>query len=312
MEEKKSHADKTSQKPRNQSGMGPFIFVSIFVILLAVATGLLLRQVFESRAEAEIALQEKNQAIAEKQELQDQLHEIEEDYIELSSKYDHLEEELRQAGARISRLRSELEGVDPADARQFREEIEQLEQQLEEYRQQIEDLERENQALASEKSQMQSTVDEVTSRFDRMEQEKERLQEKVEQASYLTICEFTVQPIRERWFGREEITDRARRTDRIEICFTVNENPAASPGVRDFHIRIMDPHNNVLSSTGNVYELENGEEINYSLSRQIDYENEQEEVCVTWTQDERYLSGYYNVNIYTEGREVGYKLFELD
>ncbi len=311
MEPNKAKTGKVDEKPKKTAGIGPVIFLSIFAVLLAVAAGLLLREVFEARLQAEVALEEKTIALQEKQEIEEQLNELEEEYVELSVKHEHLEGAIRQERARIARLRQEMRGIDPADAQKYKEQIQELEDRLEEYREQVRMLEAENQSLESEKSQMQSTLNQTTARFDELEQRKKELEELVDKASYLTISGITAQGIRERRRG-DEPTDRARRTDKLQICWTVNENLVAEPGNREFHVRIIDPNNRVLAASDQNTFDHNGEELVYSLRRQINFRNDQQNVCVVWTQDERFESGYYNVNIYAEGREAGYKLFELD
>ncbi len=308
MEHNKSKTEPKVPAPKSSANVGPVIFLAIFAVLLAVVAGLLLRQVFETRFQAETALRAQTQTIAN---MTSQLNNLEEEYIELSVKHEHLEGSLRQERARISRLRQELRGMDPVEAQKYKDQIRELEERLEYYREQVSMLETEKQSLESEKSQMQTTLNQTTNRFDELEQRNKELEEKVEKAAYLTIAGITAQGIRERRRG-DEPTDRARRTDKIQICFTVNENPVAEPGNRDFYVRIIDPNNRVLAdSQANVFD-HNGEELVYSNRRSVNFRNEQQNVCVVWSQPERFESGYYNVNIYAEGREAGYKLFELE
>ncbi len=312
MENKKTQAGSNNQNSKGSANAAPVIFLSVFAILLAIAAGLLLRQVLESRAQVERAIYEKAEVVNEKEELTEKLNELEEEYVELSVKYEHLEGSLRQERARISRLRQELRGIDPVDARMYKEQIEELEEKLEEYREQARVMEAEKQSLASEKSQMQTTLNQANAQINELDSKKEDLEELVEKASYLTISELTAQGIRERRRRGDQPTDRARRTDKIQVCFTVNENHVAPAGNRDFFIRIIDPNNRVLSvSDANTFEFE-GEEIVYTRKREVNFRNEPQNVCVAWNQPDRFEKGYYNAVVFTEGREVGYQLFQLD
>ncbi len=311
MEHRKTQTGENKKNSKGPSNIGPVIFLSIFAVLLAVAAGLLLRQVLDSRAQAEAILYEKEQAVLEKQEMDEKLNELEEEYIELSVKYEHLEGSLKQERVRINRLRQELRVTEPADVHRYEEQIRELQETLNDYREQVRVMESEKQTLAMEKSQMQADLDQTTSKFGDLERKKDELEEKVEKASYLTISGLTVQGIRERRRG-DEPTDRARRTDKIQVCFTVNENFVAQPGNRDFYIRIIDPNNRAFRiSDDNTFEYE-GDEIVYTLRRQVNYRNEQQKVCGVWNQSDRFQQGYYNAVVFTEGREVGFKLFELN
>lgn len=296
------------QNPKSSANVGPVIFLAIFAVLLGVAAGLLLRQVFETRIQAEAALETKSQIV---DDLNKKLDNLEEDYIELSVKHEHLEGALRQERARISRLRQELRGMDPVEAQKYKDQIRGLEDQLEIYKEQVGMLEIEKQSIESEKSQMQMTLNQTTILLDELERRNKELEEQVEKAAYLTISGLTAQGIRERRKG-DEPTNRARKTDKLQVCFTVNENQVAEPGNREFFVRIVDPNNRVLAaSQANTFNHQ-GEELVYSQKRQVNFRSESQNVCVVWSQPERFESGYYNVNVYAEGREAGYSLFQLE
>ncbi len=311
MEEKKQKPGANRSKPNKSANIGALIFLSVFAVLLAVATGLLLQQVFESRTLAETALYEKNQLAAEKQELTNKLDTLEEGYTELSERYEHLESQLYRERARIRNIRAQLQDADPAEAQKYMEQVKELEQKLAEYQQQVDQLEAEKQSLESEKSQMQASFSQTADNYEKVRKEKKELEDLVNKASYLTISDLTTEAIRERRRG-DRPTDRARRTDRIDICFTINENIVAETGHREFYIRVIDPHNNVLTDMESGTFVFEGDEIKYSINKRVNFRNERKQVCFDWSQDERFESGYYNVVIFTEGREVGYKLFELN
>ncbi len=308
MKNKKTKAGKSKKK---SPYLGTIIFLSIFAILLAVAAGFLMRQVFESRSETELALKGKNEVIHEKHKLQGQLNNLKEEYAELSQEHQKLENDLEQEKTRIQRLRAAMQDVASPNVSQYENEIERLENKLKDYEEQMQFIEAEKEAIAGEKSQIQKNLGETQSTFNEIKERNEELEEIFEEASLLNISGLTLKGVRETRGGDEPI-DRAWRTDKLEVCFIINENIVAEPGERDFYIRIVDSNNKVLTrSTENVFE-HNDEEMIYSIKRSINFQNRQEKICSTWRQDDSFDSGYYNVAVYAEGRETGYEMMELD
>jgi hypothetical protein len=172
-------------------------------------------------------------------------------------------------------------------------------------------MEAENQELLGENSQIRSTLTETTQRNDFLEDRNQELETKLELATILTISELEGIALRERRSG-DEVTDKAKRADKLRICFTVNQNLIAEPGNRDFYIRLTDPSNQVMTFTPDETIDFEGETIQYSVKRTVNFQNNAQEVCVIWDQEEKFSKGYYNVVVFTEGEEVGYKLFQLN
>ena len=67
----------------------------------------------------------------------------------------------------------------------------------------------------------------------------------------------------ERRSGKQIPTERATRSDKLKICFTVAKNTLTEAGDKELYVQVIDPKNNVLGSNDQV-EFE-GEVLNYSL-----------------------------------------------
>ncbi len=308
----KKDAEKMNRPPASgNSGLGVIIFLAVLAVLLAVGGAYLLRQVLDARYEAQVSALEIKEVSDERDLLEQQLNELDSKYEELSSEYAEMETKFLAERRRVNQLRAQVRGGDPGTVAQYKEQIEELEARLEKYQEEIEILESEKQTLEGENAQIRSTLETTTSRNQELEREFNQMEEQIEKATLLSISGLEATPIRERRRG-DEPTDRARRTDKINVCFTVNENLVAEPGNREFFVRMIDPNNQVLTiSPDDTIEFE-GETIQYTLKRTINYRNEPVETCVVWDQDERFEKGYYNVVVFHDGREVGYKLFQLD
>lgn len=316
MEERDNETGKAYREPaRNGSGTAVVIFLAILAVLLALGGALILRQLLSAKHDSQVAAMEIRTVNDEKELLLIQLDELEERYNLLETTNKELETQIAAERRRVRQLRAQLHGDggagDGAGVEQYRQRIEELEAQLETYRNQLEIAESENNVLSGENAQIRETLAQTSARNQQLERRTEELEEQVEKASILTISNLEGTALRERRRG-DEPTDKAKRTDKIRICFTINENLVASPGNIDFIVRLINPLNQVMTlSPDNTLEFE-GETIQYSLKRTINFQNSSQEVCMVWDQDERFEKGYYNIVVFSEGREVGYKLFQLN
>ncbi len=301
---------KAPEKKQKTKGVGAIIFLSIFVIILAAGSGLLLRQYFEVQHEAETAIQTNQKIDEQRKELIAQLDELESAFQKLSIEYTQMEEVLRSERARVRNLRNELAGQGPGADPEAQAKIEELEKLLAEYQEQADLLKSENLELANEKSQIENTLNQKAALTTQLEREKSEMEEQLEKASILSVSNIEATGIRTKRRG-DVPTDRAKRTSKIQVCFTINQNLVATPGNRDFYVRIIDPNNNVLTLfPDDTFKFE-GEELAYSAQRTINYQNNAQDVCLTYSQDDKFEKGYYNIAIFAEGYEMGYKMLEL-
>ena len=302
------------EEPRRNNGTGIIIFLSVLALLLAIAGALLLRQTLKARFEAQNATLYAQEVIGERDLMKQQLDDLDARYAQLSLEHQELQRLFREERRRVNQLRLQLQGVGPMgepDGVPLRQRIEDLEEKLSEYEHQIAMMQEEQETLSIENAQIRSNLAQTNIRNQELEIENEQLQEKVDLASQLAISNVEALPLRERRRA-DEVTNRARRTDKISICFNVNRNLVAPAGEYDFYIRIIDPLNNVLiTSQENTMTFE-GETIQYSLKRTVNFQNISKDVCVVWDQEEDFERGYYSVIIFCQGNEVGYKLFELE
>ena len=150
-----------------------------------------------------------------------------------------------------------------------------------------------------------------------LQQDKETLIEKVEEAAVLRAFNISATPINMRGLtGREAETDRARRTDRVRICYSLAENSIAAAGARNVYIRIAQPDSKILvAGLGDEYSfLYKGNVLQYSITRQVDYQNQEIQVCADWINrntQEPMMAGTYFVNIFADDHEIGQTSFVL-
>jgi hypothetical protein len=298
---------------KRSGGSGVIVFLSVLAVILAIAGALLLREVLQARYDAQMKDLVVERVSNERNEMLRDLDEISAKYDQLAVEYKELDSLFKAERVRVNQLRAQLRsGTGPVEGgASFRAQIEELQAQVEDYRLQLEMLQAEKSVLENENSQIRTTLAQTTARNTELVTRNDDLEQQLEKASVLSISNLELTPLRTRRRG-DEPTDRAKRTDKMRVCFTVNQNLVAQRGNTDFFIRLVDPRNTVMAtSSANTLEFE-GEAIQYSIKRTVNYQNASQDVCVVWDQQEKFDKGYYNVVVFWNGMEVGYKLFQLN
>jgi hypothetical protein len=144
--------------------------------------------------------------------------------------------------------------------------------------------------------------------------DKEQLSEKMNQAAILKAYNVTATTYKLKGGEKEQTTNKASRTDRVRVCFTIGENPLVKSGKKIIYIRITRPDNVVvLKSKYDIFTF-NGQTVPFSLREDIDYTGKAMNLCVNWTKrntDEPAMKGKYTVTVFTEEKEIGSGTFEL-
>jgi hypothetical protein len=113
---------------------------------------------------------------------------------------------------------------------------------------------------------------------------------------------------------KEQLTDKASRTDKIKVCFTLGENPLVAGGKRTVYIRIVRPDNVVVIKSKYDTFTYNGQTLPFSLREDVDYQGKTMRVCVDWTKkntEKPAMKGKYMVTVFTEEKEIGTGSFDL-
>lgn len=301
-----------AHKNDNKTSKTLIIILTIVAVLLAVAAGLLLKQYLEEKLKKEEAIAQKEVVVKENQELVLKLDSLDNAYAQLATEHKELQAVLEAERAKIQTLRNQAKSGTGGGANEavLRARIQELETALQGYKDQIELLKAENQALTSENAQMRSSLKETAEKTTRLEKENVKMAEVIKEASALTVSNLKITAIREKR-RKSEPTDAAKRTSKIEICFTVNENKIAEKDARDMYIRLIAPDGQVMAVFSENLFDHNGEQIQYSIKRTISFTGEALNQCVIWNQNEKFKPGTYTVFVFAEGNELAYGQLKL-
>ncbi|RLD54033.1 MAG: hypothetical protein DRJ05_15405 [Bacteroidetes bacterium] len=173
-----------------------------------------------------------------------------------------------------------------------------------------------NQELTEENEKIRQQYAGEQEKSRELTKDKEQLIEKVSEASALKAYNVSAYGVRFTGSGRERETDKAKKVERVKICFTVGENKLIDPGTKIFYVRILRPDNVVvMQKMEDVYTFEyQGEKMEYTAKKEIKYQNAATDLCIFWTKKGKAtgaMVGVYNVFIYSDGVEIGKTAFEL-
>ena len=157
----------------------------------------------------------------------------------------------------------------------------------------------ENQMLATTLDSTKIQLVERTMFTDSLLVQNTALADVVESAAVLSANSLTVSGVIERSSGKQIPTERAGRSDKVRVCFTVAKNKLVEAGDKELFVQVIDPKNNILGSNEQVVFGE--ETLNYSLISKFNYENQSLPICeyiVKKNKNDDFEKGMYKVNVF--------------
>jgi hypothetical protein len=206
--------------------------------------------------------------------------------------------------------------------KQYLAEIEQLKQQIGILTDQNTQLTSEKQQLSTDLSSTRSQLDETNtakaaliSEKTQLETERNFLNKKVDVASAIKAGNIQVKSVAVTSSGREKTKARAKKVDKLNICFTAEANEVVEAGEETFYIIVMDPTGVPLYletlGSGVAQDKRRGEEFRYTTVATCSYSGEPVQVCGGWEPGQNFVSGRYAVEVYNKGYKVGTGAFQL-
>ena len=186
-----------------------------------------------------------------------------------------------------------------------------LQKEMDKLLAQNESLRAENSYLATSLDSTRMRLEERTMFNDSLLNQNTALAEVVNSASVLGAFGLKGFGVIERASGKLIPTERASRTDKIRVCFTVTKNTLVQSGDQELYVQVIDPLNHTL---GLNEQVQFGETIlNYSMISKFNYENASLDICefVAAKGEEKFEKGRYVVNVYNEKDLVSSSEFTL-
>lgn len=133
----------------------------------------------------------------------------------------------------------------------------------------------------------------------------------VEDASVLSTVGLKGFGVIERSSGKLIPTERATRSDKIRVCFTVAKNNLVEAGDQELYVQVIDPKNNVIGVNEQIQFDE--KTLNYSVVSKFNYEQRNLNVCefVGASDKNGFEKGRYVVNVFNKKDLVSTSEFTL-
>lgn len=143
------------------------------------------------------------------------------------------------------------------------------------------------------------------------------LEKKVAKGNILSATNIDPYGVRYKSSNKETKTDRAKRVEKLVVCFKLAENRIADPGYKTLYLRMISPEGTTLAiqsmGSGTFTLAETGESSLYTKKITIDYEvdNPDKQYCTDWFQETGFMAGNYVIEIYQDGYLIGSSGLEL-
>lgn len=279
-----------------QKKKSPVGLIIVIVILLLAIAALAYLQVTRKK---EMQVMERV-LTSEKDSLARELSDLIYGYDTLRTENDSLNMRLELEQDKIRRLLA-IQASNAEKIGLYKKELATLRNVMRSYIVQIDSLNTRNQLLTEENLEVRTRLQMVQTEKEELNQIREELSSKVEIASVIKAKDIVASPINRR--GREK--DKISKMEQLMVCFTLRENPIAAAGKRFIYLRIIRPDELlVTTSADNLFDFQ-GEKWVYSAYREVEYMNQDIEMCIYYDNDGQFIPGEYNMILYTDGTEIG-------
>lgn len=251
--------------------------------------------------------------------LETQKNTIEMELEDLIANYDEViqdnelkDKDLLAARERISVL---LDSVKDAEANvalieRYRIEISKLKQERTLLFRKADSLIAVNQRLANERDSTFTELENTRIVMDSVNMENMAMNETLKKAAVVKATDLRGEAVIIRNSGKVVDTRRASRADKIRACFTLAPNEVAPKGDRTLYVQVINPKNNVMGDK--VVKQFEDQNLTYSASTSVFYENEELDVCILVNAtDADLVEGRYIVNLFDGETQIATSSMEL-
>lgn len=169
----------------------------------------------------------------------------------------------------------------------------------------IDSLNTVNENLESENRLAFNTIAKKSIEISELENTNDSLYKTIDEAAILKAGKIQAKSYKLK-SGRKRYTSRARRSNAMDVCFSLTENPLTIKGKKDIYIQIVNPEGNVIANQGEVTFGDSS--LIYSKKEAVMYTNKTLEVCTQIIADEDdkpFSKGYYFINVFHENLKLG-------
>ena len=179
---------------------------------------------------------------------------------------------------------------------------------------QVAKLTQDNQTLTQDKVVLTQDKEKLTQDLTTTTVTKDSLEKKVDVASTLNASNIAIVPVDVKNNGKEKVTSKAKRVNKLVISFDVN-NRIAQPGTTDVFVCVIGPDGKPVSlqslNSGTFTTREEGDKP-FTAKLPVDIETaKKKSVQFAFTPENNFQQGVYTIQIYQNGFLIGEGTREL-
>jgi hypothetical protein len=305
-----------SEEKEKSRKRGAVILWSIIILLLAsnAVTIWLWRTTKNEIIREKIV---KEQVIVERDNVQEDLISLKRDYENLQVNDAKIQKDIEEKRVRIEELIEEAKRHkgDAYMIAKLRKETETLRTIMKGYVRTIDSLNTLNLNLVAEKKTVLKQLDVEKEKQTSLIKEKDELKSTIAKGSILTCFNINAKAVSYKRGGKKETeTNKARKTEKIKVSFTLGENKIAKAGEKTVFIRIMTPDGKEMAkSYDDNYKFAFNKSVGYFAGKEtLNYANV-EISGVTYCEGQgEFVPGKYIVEVACDGVVIGSSSLKLD
>lgn len=170
-----------------------------------------------------------------------------------------------------------------------------------------------NEGLTQERNELQTSRQAVRDSLTGVQVKNTELESKVTMAAALRARNVKVYAVSSKGKVREGENVKSKRVDKVRVDFILEKNPLTATDDKTIYMRIIDPSGATISDTktgSGVFQY-NGQEQGYTISKDITYSNNNQDVSIMYDRDAPFTSGKYTIELYSEGFSIGEGSFSV-
>lgn len=290
----------------NKSSMGLKVALGIALVLF-LGTAFYTMNLYKSSEKVQ------NDLTEQKQLVMNDLNAMAKQYDEAIAENDVANKDLIEARARIQGLIDSLK-ISETNVKSlwsYKQKYISLQKEMDVLLAENDKLKIQNSYLATSLDSTRISLEERKMFSDSLLVQNNALAEVVSNAAVLGAVNMKGFGVIERTSGKLIPTERASRTDKIRVCFTVPKNKLVQAGDQELYVQVIDPKNNTLGLNDQV--TFGGKTLNYSIISKFNYEKASLDVCefVASKGKSEFQKGRYIVNVFNEKDLVATSEFTL-
>ncbi len=280
--------------------------IGILVVLLVLS----LVYIFKLTSDAKTLETTVKTTTSEKDAVMKDLNALKVSYDAAIAENTSMSDELIAERDKVVKLMDELKKAkgDNGSLMKYKTQFKAMEAKMKGLMQDVEVLKKQNQTLKTNLDSTTVVLEDSKNYNQVLVGQNEELAKTVEKGSKLTITNLKTAAFKVRSSGKQIATDKASRTDMLQVSFTIAENKIAKSGDKTYYVQVIDAKSNVL---GNKETISFGDtSLTYSFTTTVKYENKTVEVSENLPGKD-FAKGSYFVNVFDKGELVSKSSFSL-